>query len=119
MSRLGRSSRRGRKPVISDEVIEAIVHDTTETLPDDDSESWSTCSLGERHGVGKDTVARVWKARRLRPWRRSTFKLSIDPNFEAKLIDIVGLYMNPPENAAVFCFDGSESDRSPATTTVG
>ncbi len=96
---------RGRKPVIGGGVIEAIVDDTLHTLPDDESECWTTRTLGDRHGVSKDTVARIWKARRLRPWRRDTFKISTDPNFEAKLVDIVGLYMNPPENAAVFSFD--------------
>ncbi len=62
-------------------------------------------ALGDRHGVGKDTVARIWKARNLRPWRVDTFKLSNDPNFEAKLVDVVGLYLDPPERAVVFSFD--------------
>ena len=96
---------RGRKPTISAEAIAAIDHDTRHTLPDDTSECWSTRSLGARHGVSKDTVAAVWKARKLRPWRRDTFKVSTDPNFDAKLVDIVALYMDPPEQAAVFCFD--------------
>lgn len=96
---------RGRKPVIGADVLEAIVHDTLHTVPDDDSECWSTRTLGARHGVGKDIVAGLWRKRRLRPWRRETFKLSNDPNFEAKLIDVVGVYMDPPTNAAVFCFD--------------
>ena len=55
--------------------------------------------MGERHGVGKDTVARIWQGRKLRPWRVETFKLSNDPDFEAKLVDVVGLYLNPPERA--------------------
>jgi len=56
-------------------------------------------------GVGKDTVARIWRARNLRPWRVDTFKLSNDPDFETKLVDVVGLYLNPPERAVVLCFD--------------
>jgi hypothetical protein len=52
--------------------------------------------MAARHGVSKDMVARIWKARDLRPWRVATFKLSNDPDFEAKLVDIVGLYLNPP-----------------------
>ena len=60
---------RGRKPGIGSEVIEAIVDDTLHTVPDDESTQWSTRTMGERHGVGKDTVARVWRARKLRPWR--------------------------------------------------
>jgi transposase len=96
---------RGRKPEIAPETIEAIVHDTLHTLPEDGSTAWSTRSLGERYEVGKDTVARIWRARNIRPWQSETFKLSKDPAFEAKLVDVVGLYMDPPERAAVFSFD--------------
>lgn len=96
---------RGRKPEIPSEVIEAVVHDTLHTVPDDDSTCWSTRSMGERHGIGKDTVAKIWKARNLRPWRVDTFKLSNDPRFEEKLVDVVGLYLDPPERAVVFSFD--------------
>ena len=95
---------RGRKPEIGDEVVDAIVDDTLHTVPDDGSTAWSTRSMAQRHGVGKDTVARIWKARNLRPWRVDTFKLSSDPDFEAKLCDVVGLYLDPPERAVVFSF---------------
>jgi hypothetical protein len=47
----------------------------------------------------------IWKARNLKPWQVTTFKLSNDPDFEAKLVDIVGLYLDPPERAAVLCVD--------------
>ena len=73
--------------------------------PDDGSTRWSTRTMADRHGVGKDTVARIWRARKLRPWRVDTFKLSNDPDFEAKLVDVVGLYLDPPERAVVFSFD--------------
>ena len=96
---------RGRKPEIAQTVIEAIVNDTLHTVPDDGSTCWSTRTLGARHGVGKDTVQRIWKARNLRPWQVDTFKLSNDPNFEAKLVDVVGLYLDPPKRAVVFSFD--------------
>jgi transposase len=96
---------RGRKPGIPNEVVEAIVHDTLHTVPEDGSTCWTTRAMGARHGVGKDTVARVWRARKLRPWRIDTFKLSNDLRFEEKLIDVVGLYLNPPERAVVFSFD--------------
>ncbi len=96
---------RGRKPQIGGEVIEAIVHDTLHTVPDDGSTAWTTRSMAARHGVGKDFVAKIWKDRRLRPWQIDTFKLSNDPQFEAKLVDVVGLYMDPPERAVVFSFD--------------
>jgi transposase len=98
-------SGRGRKRVIGDEVIEAVVADTLTTVPEDGSAAWTTRSMAARHGIGKDTVAAVWRARKLRPWQVDTFKLSNDPDFESKLVDIVGLYNDPPERAAVFCFD--------------
>ena len=50
-------------------------------------------------------MARIWRARNLQPWRVDTFKISNDPDFEAKLVDVVGLYLNPPERAVVFSFD--------------
>ncbi|MEM1332907.1 MAG: IS630 family transposase [Actinomycetota bacterium] len=96
---------RGRKPEIADEVIEAIVNDTLHSVPDDGSTMWTTRSMGALHGVGKDFVAKIWRDRRLRPWQVDTFKLSNDPDFEAKLVDVVGLYMDPPERAVVFSFD--------------
>lgn len=96
---------RGRKPVIGPEVVEAVVADTLTTVPEDGSSCWTTRSMADRHGIGKDTVAGIWKARDLKPWKVETFKLSTDPDFEAKLVDVVGLYNNPPERAAVFCFD--------------
>jgi len=95
---------RGRKPEVPDEVIEVIVHDTLHTTPVG-ATHWSTRSMAEHAGVGKDTVARIWRARQIRPHRVETFKLSNDPDFEAKLVDVVGLYLNPPERAVVLCFD--------------
>jgi transposase len=96
---------RGRKPTVSAQVVEAIVHDTLHETPPDGSTHWTTRSMAERHGVSKDMVARIWKARDLKPWRVDVFKLSNDPDFEAKLVDIVGLYMDPPERAVVLCVD--------------
>ena len=98
-------SGRGRPPEIPDETIEAIVDDTLHTLPDDGSTHWATRTMADRFGVGKDTVARVWRARNIKPWLVDTFKLSTDPDFEAKLVDVVGLYHNPPEHAVVLCAD--------------
>jgi len=96
---------RGRKPSIPKETIDAIVEDTLQNVPDDGSTEWTTRSMAQRHGVGKDFVAQIWKARGLRPWRVDTFKLSKDPRFEEKLVDVVGLYVDPPERAVVFSFD--------------
>lgn len=96
---------RGRKPEIPQPVIDAIVNDTLHATPEDGSTHWSTRTMAERFGVGKDTVARIWRARNIKPWLVETFKLSNDPDFEAKLTDVVGLYVNPPERAVVFSFD--------------
>jgi transposase len=96
---------RGRKPSVPSEVVEAIVRDTLRERPADGSTHWTTRSMADRHGVSKDMVARIWKARNLRPWQVDTFKLSNDPDFEEKLVDIVGLYLNPPERAVVLCVD--------------
>jgi transposase len=66
---------------------------------------WAARAMAARHGIGKDTVARIWRDHNLRPWRTDRFKVSNDPRFEEKLIDVVGLYLNPPERAVVFSFD--------------
>jgi transposase len=96
---------RGRRSWVAAQVEDAVVHDTLHVRPDDDSTHWSTRTMSERHGIGKDTVARIWRKHGLKPWRVEGFKISNDPDFEAKLIDVVGLYLNPPERAVVFSFD--------------
>ena len=96
---------RGRKPQVPAEVVEAIVHDTLHSRPEDGSTHWTTRSMAARHGVSKDMVARIWRARNLKPWQVATFKLSNDPDFEAKLVDIVGLYVDPPKHAVVLSVD--------------
>lgn len=83
----------------------AIVSDTLHAPAPGGAACWSTRAMAARHGVGKDIVARVWRERGLRPWRADAFKLSADPDFEAKLRDVVGLYLKPPERAAVFSLD--------------
>jgi transposase len=96
---------RGRKSWLPDGTVEAVVHDTLHCTPDDGSTHWSTRLMAERFGIGKDTVARIWKNHNLKPWKVDTFKISTDPHFEQKLVDVVGLYLNPPERAIVFSFD--------------
>lgn len=96
---------RGRRPWLPPGTVEAVVHDTLHAEPDDGSTQWTTRTMAARHGIGKDSVARIWRDHDLKPWRVKTFKLSTDPDFEHKLVDVVGLYMNPPERAVVFCFD--------------
>ena len=95
---------RGRKVSIPPEKVEAIVHATLHTKPKGETH-WSCRSLAKAQGVSPATVQRIWFARGLKPHKVKTFKLSNDKRFEEKLIDVVGLYLNPPENAIVLCMD--------------
>jgi transposase len=95
---------RGRKPSISAEKVEAIVHATLHEKPSGETH-WSCRSMAMAQRVSKATVQRIWSARGLQPHRVETFKLSNDKRFEEKLIDVVGLYLNPPDKAVVLCMD--------------
>jgi transposase len=66
---------------------------------------WSTRLLGKHLGISNFAVGTVWKRWGLQPWRSETFKFSTDPELEAKVRDVIGLYLNPPENAIVLCVD--------------
>ena len=66
---------------------------------------WSTRLLGTELGIGDATVARCWRRFGLKPWRRETFKFSTDPELEAKIRDVIGLYLDPPAKAVVLCVD--------------
>jgi transposase len=97
-------SGRGRKPSIPAAKVEEIVWLTLHETPPGETH-WSCRSMAERAGVASSTVQRIWSARGLQPHRVETFKLSNDPRFEEKLVDVVGLYLNPPEKAVVLCMD--------------
>jgi transposase len=96
---------RGRRSWLPDGTVAEVVRVTQHEVPSDGSTHWTTRSLAERLAIGKDTVARIWRDHNLKPWLVKTFKLSNDPRFEEKLVDVVGLYMNPPERAVVLSFD--------------
>jgi transposase len=95
---------RGRKPSIPAAKVEEIVRLTLHETPPGETH-WSCRTMAARVGVASSTVQRIWSARGLQPHRVETFKLSNDPRFEEKLVDVVGLYLNPPENAIVLCMD--------------
>ena len=97
-------SGRGRKPSITDEQIAEIVRLTLHSTPEGHTH-WSCRTMAARVGVSPATVQRIWEARGLKPHLVDTFKLSGDPAFEDKLIDVVGLYLNPPTKAVVLCMD--------------
>ena len=89
--------RTGRPRVVDDA---AIIADTLEPPPEKLGVThWSSRLLGKHLGVGDATVARAWRKYHLKPWRRETFQFSTDPEPEAKVRDVVGLYLNPPEKA--------------------
>jgi transposase len=96
---------RGRKPSLPPGTVEEVLRLTHKELPADGSTHWSTRSLAARVGIGKDAVAQIWADHNLKPWKVETFKVSNDPQFEEKLVDFVGLYLNPPARAVVFSFD--------------
>ena len=81
-----------------------IIRKTTQETPEN-ATHWSTRTLAQELGVTQSMVHRVWKANGLKPHLVRTFKLSRDPHFEEKLIDVVGLYLNPPEKALVISAD--------------
>jgi transposase len=95
---------RGRKPSIPAEKVEAIVHATLHEKPLGETH-WSCRSMAKAQGVSPATVQRIWSARNIQPHRVKTFKLSNDKRFEEKLVDVVGLYLNPPEKAIVLSMD--------------
>lgn len=96
--------RPGAVRTIADATIEAVVVDTLESTPGEDTH-WSTRGLAAKHGISKTTVAEIWRAFGLKPWQHDSFKVSPDPDLIEKVRDLVGLYMNPPEAAAVFAVD--------------
>jgi transposase len=99
---------RGRKPVLPQSKIDQIVELTRNSRPEGQTH-WSVRTMAAKVGVSPAQVQRIWAARGLKPHRVDTFKLSNDPRFEEKLIDVVGLYLNPPEKAIVLCMDEKSS----------
>jgi transposase len=84
----------------------AIIAATLEPPPDRLGVThWSSRLLGRHLGIGDATVARAWRRYGVKPWRRETFKCSTDPELAAKVRDVVGLYLDPPEKAIVLCVD--------------
>ena len=96
--------RSGRPSVIGSRKRAAIVRRTLDEKPANATQ-WSRTAMSARAGVSPSTVGRIWKAHGLKPHLSRTFKLSNDKRFTEKLEDVVGLYLNPPENAIVFSCD--------------
>src|SRR5262250_816316 len=96
--------RPGAPRKVSDAQVEKVVIQTLESTPRGQTH-WSTRSLAQASGLSRMTISRIWRAFGLQPHRSETFKLSPDPLLIEKVRDIVGLYMNPPDHALVFCVD--------------
>ena len=96
--------RPGRPRVVGDDQIEALIVATLETTPPD-ATHWSTRSMATHLGLSQSMVSRVWRAFGLAPHKQDSWKLSKDPLFVAKVRDVVGLYLDPPERALVLCVD--------------
>ncbi len=97
----------GRAPAQPVEKLEArVLNYTMRRKPRDGSTHWSTRKLAAELGdISFMTVQRIWQKHGIRPHRLRQHMISNDPDFEAKAADVIGLYLNPPEHAAVFCVD--------------
>ena len=96
--------RPGRTPRITAEMVAAVVAKTPQSTPAN-ATHWSTRTMARVTGISEASVRRIWHAHGLKPHRVESFKVSNDPDFAAKLEDVVGLYLNPPEHALVLSVD--------------
>lgn len=98
-------ARPGRPRTVSDEQVEQVIVTTLEDAPTDGGTHWSTRMMAKRAGLTQTAVSRIWRAFGLKPHQVDSWKLSTDPFFVDKVRDVVGIYLNPPDNALVLCVD--------------
>src|SRR5215467_5326231 len=95
----------GSQPRVANAAMQAKIARKTQQKPADGSTHWSCRKMAAELGLSKSTVQRVWTQTRLKPHRLDRYMASNDPHFEKKAADIIGLSLNPPQHAAVFCVD--------------
>ena len=95
----------GQLPTTLTPAVEARILEWSVKRKPVDSTHWSTRKLGAQLGISHMMVARVWRKHALRPHRLEGYMASNDPEFESKAAEIIGLYLHPPQHAAVFCVD--------------
>ena len=110
--------RGGRKATKREQMTPLIVEKTTQAKPSH-ATHWSIRTLADTLGIDKSMVHRVWQASGLKPHLAKTFKVSRDKKFVEKVIDVVGLYLNPPEHAVVLCADEKTSVQALDRTQPG
>lgn len=108
--------RPGRPRTVDDERVTELLNKTLHTKPADGSTHWSTRGLAAETGISKSTVERYLQLFQLKPHRVESFKRSPDPLFVEKLRDVVGLYLNPPDNVLVLCVDEKSQCQAPERT---
>ena len=108
----------GKDTIKQTRLRKRIIEKTTQSKPDN-ATHWSTRTLAEELNTTHSFVHRVWQSVGLKPHLEKTFKVSNDPHFEEKLCDVVGLYLDPPENAVVFCIDEKTSIQALDRTQPG
>src|SRR5918994_171682 len=96
---------RGSKPTVLTPALEARIMTWTRRPPPHGATHWSTRSLGRQLGVQHTVIARAWRDAGLQPHRLERYMRSTDPDFESKPADVIGLYLDPPQHAVVFCID--------------
>jgi len=97
--------RPGRPRLVGDEQVERVITKTLEEMPPNGDTHWSTRSMARAAGLNQTAVSRIWRAFGLKPHLVETWKLSADPQFIEKVRDIVGLYLDPPQDALVLAVD--------------
>ncbi|MDW5325671.1 IS630 family transposase [Plantactinospora sp. KLBMP9567] len=96
--------RRAGRPSVGADQVEQVLHATFESMPQD-ARRWSRASMAAHSGLSPSTVGRIWRRFDLKPHVQDGFTLATDPAFVSRVVDVVGLYHNPPDRAVVLCVD--------------